>query len=502
MSDLRIGIIALLHESNTFAVQPTTIEQFAADTLLEGDAIRTAMAAAHHEVGGFFAGLESGSRERAVSVQAVPVFAARALPSGTICAAAFDELLDRMFTALGRCGSLDAVLVAPHGATVSEQQPDADGYWLSELRSRVGPDVPIVGTLDAHANLSEKMVRNTDALVAYRTNPHLDQRARGAQAATLLVRMLTENLQPVMRAVSPPLAINIERQMTTEPHLTPLYALADRQLEQPGVLTNSILLGFPYSDVSEMGSAALVVTDDDDQLAMDCVNELGEWMWTHRAALVGEFIDAETALNQATKLEGRVCLLDMGDNVGGGSAADGTVISEVLHRRQVPDAFVCLCDPVAVRDATHAGVGRCLELSMGGKTDNLHGSPLQAEVTVRSVHDGRFHEPNPRHGGITDFDQGPTAVVQTQHGLTIMLTSHRMVPFSLEQLRACGVDPAAFRFLVAKGVNAPVAAYAEVCEHFIRVDTPGSTCADMTQLSFHHRRQPMFPFEPNTPWSP
>src|SRR5690606_28921463 len=104
---------------------------------------------------------------------------------------------------------------------------------------------------------------------------------------------------------------------------------------------------------------------------------------------------------------------------------------------------------------------------------------------VRSLHDGKFRESQVRHGGFSEFDQGPTAVAVTNHGLTVMLTSRRMVPFSLQQLISCGLDPSSFHILVAKGVNAPVAAYAEVCQHFIRVNTLGSTCADMTRLPFH-----------------
>ena len=138
-----------------------------------------------------------------------------------------------------------------------------------------------------------------------------------------------------------------------------------------------------------------------------------------------------------------------------------------------------------------------MTLSVGGKTDQLHGAPIEVAVTVRSLHEGQFRESQPRHGGITEFDQGRTALCETDSGLTLMLTSLRMVPFSLQQLISCGLDPRQFRILVAKGVNAPIAAYREVCDRFIRVNTPGSTCADMTQLEFVHRRRPMFPFEKN-----
>jgi microcystin degradation protein MlrC len=112
------------------------------------------------------------------------------------------------------------------------------------------------------------------------------------------------------------------------------------------------------------------------------------------------------------------------------------------------------------------------------------------------VSDGRFNEARPRHGGATAFDQGPTAVLEHEGGLTVMVTTRRMAPFSLGQIRHAGLDPAAFRLLVAKGVHAPVAAYGEVCRHFIRVNTPGVTTADLGRLAYRHRRQPLHPLEP------
>jgi microcystin degradation protein MlrC len=492
---VRVGIVALLQESNTFIAGATTLAHFEQDTLVEGDEVRRRWTDAYHEVGGFFRGLAESK------LDAIPVFAARALPYGTVKADAFAELLRRMHTALDRAGPLDGLLVAPHGATVSEQFPDADGHWLSRLRQRFGPKFPIIGTLDLHANLSPAMVAACDALIAYRSNPHLDQRQRGIDAARLMARTLRREVRPTMASAFPPLAVNIERQLTAAPPCRPLYDLADAMLRQPGVLSNSLLLGFPYADVAEMGSAAIVVTDNDQPRAQRLVNDLARTWWERRRDFVGEMIGVEEAVERAARLDGPVCLLDMGDNVGGGSPADGTEIAHVLHRRAVGPSFVCLCDPEAVERARSAGVGASVSFRVGGKTDQRHGVPLEADFKVRGLYEGRFEETQPRHAGITQFDQGPTAVVETPNGLTVMLTTRRMVPFSLSQLTSCRLEPSSFRVLVAKGVHAPVAAYAPVCKHLIRVDTPGVTCADMTKLEYRHRRRPMFPFEPAMTWT-
>lgn len=497
---MRIGVIGLLHESNTFLSRPTGLASFERQAILGGEAVRAHFSTSHHEIGGFFTAIEETSRSARAAIAAVPIFAARALPSGTIAAVAWETLLRRMFDELEQAGPLDGLLVAPHGATVSESHPDADGHWLTELRQRFGQDKPIIGTLDAHANLSPAMVAACDALVAYRTNPHLDQHARGQEAARLMIRTLQGEVRPTMQAVFPPLAINIERQMTDEPQLRPLYELADAQLQRPGVLSNSILLGFPYADVAEMGSSVMAVTDGDAALATALANELAHSMWDARQDFVGQMIDVDDALDRCEEMQGPICLLDMGDNVGGGSAADGTWLAHAIHQRRIGPAFVCLYDPESVLVAERAGIGAHVELSVGGKVDTQHGPPLTATVRVQSLHDGKFRESGVRHGGITEFDQGRTAIVTTDHGLTLMLTSERMVPFSLQQLISCGLDPGSYRLLVAKGVNAPLAAYRECCRSFIRVNTPGSTCADMTQLEFHHRRRPMFPFERETTW--
>lgn len=485
---MRVGIIALLHESNTFIDQPTTPEHFQDSLLVTGEEVRRRMAETHHEVGGFFHGLKTEQLE------AVPIFAARTVPYGALTADCFATLLDTMFEVLDAAGDLDGILVGPHGATVSEAFPDADGHWLAELRKRVGPDMPLIGTLDAHANLSPLMIDSTNALVAYRSNPHLDQRARGVEAATLMARTLRGEIEPTQAATFPPLAINIERQLTTDPHMTPLYGLADEILERPGVVSDSILLGFPYADVEEMGSSAIVVTDNDPALARELVDELGDYMWSHREDFAGQMISIDEALDQAEKLDGPICLLDMGDNVGGGSPADSTHLLHALKRRHIAPTFICIYDPLAVEVATQAGVAESVVLELGGKTDDLHGEPFSGEFVVTGLYDGQFTEPQPRHGGVKHGDQGPTAIVFDGE-VTVMLTSKRMAPFSLQQLISCDLRPDMYKILVAKGVNLPVASYGPICSHMIRVNTPGCTTADMTLLDFKHRRRPMFPFE-------
>ena len=488
---MRVGIISLVHESNTFAVTPTTIELFRRDSLLLGEAVRSEFEGGLHQITGFLDGL--GEAE----IEAVPVFYASTSPSGTITRATCDELIEQMFEALSEAGPLDGYLVSPHGANAGEgaDYRDLDGFWLTKLRAQVGAGVPIICVIDPHANLSERMVEACDATIAYRSNPHLDQKERGLEAASLIARSLRGEIRPVQCASFPAFGINIERQGTTLWPCLPLYELADAQLVRPGVLSNSIVLGFPYSDVEEMGSSVIVVTDGDALLAQQLADELTVHMIAHREDFVGEYIDEREAVELAVAAAGPMCLLDMGDNVGGGSAADGTLIAHEIHRRADTTGFVCLFDKESQELARAAGQGARVTLSMGGKTDDRHGTPLKVEVTVKSVHDGTFEESEIRHGGYTHFEMGPTAVVVTDTGLTVSLTSQRIVPVSLGVVTSIGLDPADFQILVAKGVHAPVAAFEPVCTEMIRVNTSGATAADMRIFDYRYRRRPMFPFE-------
>ncbi len=485
---MRVGIIALQHESNTFLPARTTLDDFQRGVLVSGDALVRHYAPSHHEVGGFLEGLAA---ER---IEAVPIFAAWATPAGTITAECYQALLDRMLARLDAAGKLDGLLVAPHGAGVSENEPDMDGHWLILLRECVGARIPIICTLDPHANLSPRMVAACDATIAYRTNPHLDQRQRGLESASLMARTLRGQVKPTQAAAFPPVAINIACQETDADPCQTLMQMAEVQRGWGGVLSVSVLFGFPYADVAEVGSAFVLVTDGDPVVAQRHVDDLSTWLVAHRHDFVGQLPPVDDAVKQAMLLDGPVCLLDVGDNVGGGSPADGTIIAHALHARGVR-GFVCLCDADASQRAHDAGVGAMLDLDMGGKVDPLHGPPLRATVKVISLHEGRFTETQRRHGGRTGYDMGPTAIVEPESGLTIQLTSRRTPPFSLNQLTSCGIEPQKYQVLVAKGVNAPIAAYKPVCRHIIRVNTPGVTTADMTQLPFQHRRRPMFPFE-------
>lgn len=487
---MRVGIICFQQESNTFLSNPTTLADFKRDILLTGPDIRREYAHAHHEAGGFIQGLEENH------INPVLLLAAWTVPGGAITDECYQTILAMIQTQLISAGALDGLLLAPHGAAVSEIHRDMDGHWLSAVRQQVGPQMPIICTLDLHANVSPRMIDSVNATIVYRTNPHLDQRRRGIEAANLLARTLRKEIRPTQAAAFPPISINIERQLTAQPPCSELYALADSQLARPGVISNSCVLGFPFADVTEMGSSFIAVTDNNPTLARKLVDELAAYATDHCQDFRPQLISIDQALDEAMSSPGPVTLLDIGDNIGGGSPGDGTHLLYALYARKISSAFVSLYDPKAAEFASNTGIGRTAEFSLGGKSSpELHGSPVNCLCTVLSLHMGRFTETQPRHGGRTNYDMGPTAIVTTDTGITVQLTSRRIPPFSLNQLLSCGLNPADFQILVAKGVHAPAAAYKPVSKKLIRVNTPGVTTADPSVLKYEHRRKPLYPYE-------
>jgi microcystin degradation protein MlrC len=492
----RVGLIALLHETNTFLNRSTTLGHFESNVLCDGPDVLDAFRSSQHEVGGFIDGLEASG-----DIEPVGVFAARAMPYGRISAECWQVLMSRLRRALVGAGDLDGLLVAPHGATVADEEIDADGVWLSVVRDYFGSQPPIIGTLDLHANVSPRTASACDALVGYRTNPHLDQRARGVEAAELMIRPLRREISPVSALVQLPLCINIERQATAEPQGQRLRTAIDQLLHgNPNLLSISCFYGFPYADVSQMGASVIAVANGDSSVVQQAASELAQYWWSMRSEFVGKLVSVEEALALACRRRAQdssrpVGLLDMGDNVGGGSAGDGTVLIDAWLRPGAGPILTVLFDPIAVQHAVELGVGNGRRLTIGGRTDRFHGAPIEDIFKVLAIGDGKFSETEPRHGGYGRFDQGKTAILRSDSGLTVMATSLRVAPMSLQQLTSQGLNTSDFAAIVIKGVHAPMAAYAPVCSKLIRVNTPGSTCADLSQFHFERRRRPMFPFE-------
>lgn len=484
---LRVALLGIYHESNTFLRRHTLLTDFENGHLFTGAEILKEYGASHHEIAGMLEVLTH------YEVEVLPVMFAEATPGGIISADTFNSLMAEMMRLLEKVLPIDGCLVVPHGAAVSEEFGDMDGHWLSLIRNRLG-EIPIVGTLDPHANVSDKMIAATDALIAYGTNPHVDQKETGKKAAELLVKMLKEDFQVVQELVQVPLAISIEQQNTAVEPCRSLYEYAGTLVEKYKLLTLSVILGFPYADVPEMGSSFIAIWEGrGEKPALS--KALLEYMLTNQSNFAGQKKNVDTQLLEIENSPKPVLLLDMGDNVGGGAEGDSFFLLEKLEAEYTYKVFGCIYDPLAVKQAAQHSLESKFNLSFGQSQSSIPIRQYHTEITLLQLADGRFKEELPRHGGQANYDMGQIAIVATQKGNIVMLMSKKIPPFSLSQLTSFGIMPEDFDVIIAKGVNAPIAAYGSVCRTIIQVNTPGVTQADMTLFTYHKRRRPLNPFE-------
>jgi microcystin degradation protein MlrC len=486
---MRIAIAGFMHESNTFNPTYTDRAAFADQSLVFGPALADEWRQAHHEVGGFLQAAGDGMFE------AVPVGMAWATPAGPVTDDVYEEITGRLIEGVRRQRA-DGLLLALHGAMVAESHPDADGETVARFRRALGPDFPIVVTLDLHGNISQRLIDHSDAAVAYRTCPHVDQRECGLRAASLVARMVRGEARPRQALAKPPVIVNI---MVHDTSREPLRSFLDevRALEKmPGILLASFLPGFQYADVPQMGPSVIVVADKDSALARREADRLAGRLWVARERLTARLPDAAAAVRQALEVPRKpVVLVDTGDNVGGGSAADGTIILAEMLRQKATGGVVCLYAPAEVQECARAGPGNDVILRVGGKVDRLHGDPLDVAGRVRLLHDGTYIEPQVRHGGRRTNYMGPTALVEIEGNNLLVLNSLRHPPFSLGQLTCLGLRPETQRILVVKAAIAYKAAYAPVAGTVIEVDTPGLTAVNPERFTYRQIRRPLYPLD-------
>ncbi len=485
-----IAIGGIMHESNTFSAVRTDRAAFESGRLVFGDDILKVWGETHHEVGGFIQGAS------VYGYALHPTLMASATPSGPVTDDVLNELVSELIRRIQSGPKLDGMLLALHGAMVVESYPDGDGEVLRRLRETLGADFPIVTTLDHHANVSEQMVAASTALVIYKTNPHIDQRQRGLQAADILMRTVRGEVNPTQALAKPPMILNILYQNTSREPMRSILQKAEQLESRSDVLAANVAAGYPYADVYEIGPSTVVVTDNDPQLAQTEAERLSNMLWNVRHQLEIHLPDATGAVRGAIQSEAHpVILVEMGDNIGGGSPGDSTFILGELLRQKADGFVVVLYAPEAVTACIQAGVRDQVELEVGGKSDNLHGAPVQVRGRVRLIHDGYYEETEPRHGGQRHHDQGLTAVIEIEGHSLIALTSKRQVPFSLHQLLSLGIDPRKMKAIVVKAAIAYRAAYEPIAGKIIEVDTPGLTAVNPLHFTYKNVRRPLFPLD-------
>ncbi len=491
---MRILSGGVQHETNTFAITPTTLADFQRDSgcghdFAGGDAILDLYQKTGTIHGGYIDAAEQ------IGVELVPLLVCRAQPAGAVTADTFDSLLTLFLDRLDRSEPFDGVALDLHGAMVTEQHEDAEGAFLAAVRERVGPQVPVVVTLDLHANITRQMAELADAIIGYDTYPHVDMRERGQEAIEFLVRTIRGDIQPVQAYRQLPLITLPPMQCTLREPMQGLIRDLSLLEQQPGVLTATVSMGFPFADIADAGVSVLVTADGDPDLAEQKVDELARRLWQLRDELQPDLTPIEDVIRFVDQHDdGLVIVADGSDNPGGGAPCDGTVALRAIIEAEVPGAVVgILHDPETVEQAHAAGVGATIDARIGGKTDDRHGTPVETKAYIRTLSDGRFIHRGPMNNGLPgDFGRMAVLVVGD---VELVVATHRKQLLDAEMLRIVGISPEQRRLLVVKSAVHFRADIGPLAAHIFDADTPGIHRPDFSTISYRKLRRPIYPLD-------
>jgi len=485
---MRLVTGTISHETNVLSNIATDLEQFRKRRLLYGEEVFDYHRGTKTPVGGLMDGCEKHGFEF------VPTVFASATPSGTITAEAFDTLLGQILDGIEGAGEFDGVAMHLHGAGVAENHDDIEGHILAEVRKAIG-DRPLVSTFDLHANHTKLTVESADVLIGYDTYPHVDGYERGVEAIDVITRLLDDSLKPTKAFRQPPMMPALQAQFTGKYPMSRLIEEAHRMEGMEAVETVTVAAGFPWSDFEDVGLSFIVTTNGDQALADRLADELQDLAWGMRRDFLVKPVSVRDALRRVKNAEGGPYILaDIGDNPGGGAPEDGTVVLRaILEEGLEGGVLAVMWDPEAVEKASASGIGSQVTVELGGKTDDLHGKPLEVTGTVKTLTDGKWIVKGPMGTG-SESDMGETAVLLVG-GNEVIVTSKRLQPMDLELYRSLGIEPTERRFIVVKSSVHYRAAHEPIAVEVIELDTPGLTSPRLAGFGFKKLRRPIFPLD-------
>lgn len=489
---MRIAVIHIGQETNDFNPKPTTLATFRAFGLYEGAAVLERLRG-RGQVGGCI----DAVAEAGLAVEWVPIISAWAVAGGRIDTEARLFFEERIGSGLRAAGPIDALAFHLHGACAAEGVDDVEGAQLALCRAVLGPDVPIVVSLDHHANVTEQMVRLATAIVGHRTQPH-DVYDTGRLAGQMLVRILRERVRPVMALRKLRMITHQEQYLTSGGPMKQWFDQARAMEADPRVLQVVPCPMQPWLDVAEGGWAVVVVTDGDPALAARLADESADLAWSLRQRFMERTAVAiDEGVRQADAAErGVVVLSDTGDTVFGGAAGDSNLILEAILRLGIRSrALLPLCEPQTVARLVAAGEGAEVTLPVGGSLSGWF-KPLSVTGRVRRIADGlvrvaMFQQP--------EFDQGRTVIFEC--GPATLLISEGAgsggnVP---EVYRSFGIEPAEYKMAVLKTAS-NFQYFAPITSRVIRMDTAGPGQSDVVGLPWKRVPRPAFPLDPIADW--
>ena len=491
---MRLAVIHIGQETNDFNPVPTTMRDYESFGVYEGPKIFEKLNGVG-QVGGYLAAVEEAGRQ----IQSIPIIRAWATAGGRITTEACRFFEDKIRAGLKAAGKIDGLALQVHGACAADGVDDVEGAQIKLCREILGPDVPIVVSLDHHANITQKMVDHSTAIVGHRTQPH-DPFDTGKIGAELLIRIVAGEVKPVMAWRKLRLISHQEQFLTSK---GPMKVWFDRaramEAADPKVLHVANCPMQPWLDVAEGGWASVVVVDGDRALAERLADEIADLAWSMRAEFQKkDAVPIDVAVSMADQAaSGVVVLSDTGDTVFGGAAGDSNLILESILRQGIKStAIIPMIAPETVARLIEAGVGATVRLPLGGHAATRFFQPLMVTGTVRRIGSGIVHLDDHHQ---REIDMGRTVVFEVGP-VTLLISELRGVAGNVPGVyRAFGVEPTGYKMAVLKTAS-NFQFFAKISSQVIRVDTRGPGQSDVAGLPWRRVPRPIYPLDEVASW--
>jgi len=490
----RVLSAEISHETNTFNMLPTTLPMWQARRCYRGPRIAELMTGTQSEIS---AHLDAAQRYGWDLVQPI---AAAAPPGGKTTASLWAEISGAVIDACEQ-GPFDGVILALHGAMVTEDQDDAEGDLLTRLRAKLGPKVPIAITLDLHANVTDTMAELANIVIAYRTYPHLDHYQRAGEAADLLQRAMQGDIKPRALVTRGPLLEGCDYGRTQGGPMSRLLAKAERFVAQePDLLAIAICAGFPWVDILQTGPSVTITGNGDSPRFGAITRELMDDIWATRNEKTVPIYSLEEAMSAAREAEaqpegGSLVLADFSDNPGSGGYGDGVRLLEAMVQADLHNAaLACVADRQAVQACLAAGQGAELSLELGAKVDPAsYGPPLRLTCRVERLSNGELVADGPMHKGVR-FSLGPTAVLRIG-GVRVVVSTQNLQVYDQQFFLSQGIDPQECSVVAVKSWHHFRAAFEPMSSRVMLCDSGGLAQMDLTRFNYQKLRRPIWPLD-------
>jgi len=427
-------------------------------------------------------------------------------PNGPVEHAFFVELLNSIERRLRAALPVDAVYICSHGAALTTEEDDPDGVLFAKVREIVGADVPIAATLDLHANVSERMVTSVDAFIGYRTNPHLDMRERGAEAAAAIREMLG-GVKPQRALIRLPIVPPTVTLLTAAGPYAEMIEHGQRGMS-PEIMNVSAMGGFAFADAPECGLSVVVTARRDKRAAERLAREIAALGWANRARFYPRLTSLDEAVEKALAV-GRdpslpaLVFADVADNPGGGGRGNTIFLLRAFHEAGIEDALLgVFYDPDLAAEAHRQGVGARLDARFNRSETTNFSEPYAAPATVVALTDGRCIGRRGIYGGMR-LELGPCAALQVG-GVKVVVVSHRVQCADPVFFEMMGLDIGRVRSVVVKSRGHFRGGFDEFFgpEQIIEVDLLGLTSPMLSRFTWTRLPRPVIPLDEGVDWHP